>query len=136
MTNAVKSNAECVNSTEARSRWRDYLFARTIRAQRARDTLAWKSIAGWEECVAVCGQVAETSAGLTEGRIAFFYSAMKVREILRLIEEDGWFLVRTRGSHHQFHHRTKAGTVTVAGNLNDDLPKKTQQSILKQAGLR
>ncbi len=62
--------------------------------------------------------------------------AVKFREVLKLIEHDGWFYVRTRGSHHHFHHRVKRGIVTVAGSANDDLPKKTIQSILRQAGLR
>jgi predicted RNA binding protein YcfA (HicA-like mRNA interferase family) len=62
--------------------------------------------------------------------------AVKVREIIRLIETDGWYLVRMRGSHRQYHHFGKPGTVTVAGSPSDDLPKKTQHSILKQAGLR
>lgn len=61
---------------------------------------------------------------------------VKAREIVKIIQDDGWFLARTRGSHRQFHHSTKRGTVTVAGGANDDLPKKTLQSILKQAGLR
>ena len=61
---------------------------------------------------------------------------MKVRDLIRLIQDDGWLLARTRGSHRQFHHPTKRGTVTVPGATNDDLPKKTQHSILKQAGLR
>ena len=62
---------------------------------------------------------------------------MKVREIIRLIQNDGWFLARTRGSRRQFHHPTKKGTVTVAGGANDDdLPRKTHASILTQAGLR
>ncbi|MBA3964062.1 MAG: type II toxin-antitoxin system HicA family toxin [Chthoniobacterales bacterium] len=61
---------------------------------------------------------------------------MKVREIIKIIQDDGWSLARTRGSHRQFHHPTKRGTVTVAGGANDDLPKKTHYSILKQAGLR
>ncbi len=61
---------------------------------------------------------------------------MKVRDLIKLIQNDGWFLVRTRGSHRQFHHATKPGTVTVPAAANDDLPKKTQHSILKQAGLR
>lgn len=61
---------------------------------------------------------------------------MKVREILRLIELDGWFLVRTTGSHRQFHHPTKPGTVTVAGQPNKTMPPGTLNSILKQAGLK
>ena len=61
---------------------------------------------------------------------------MKIRDILRQIEDDGWFLVRTRGSHRQYHHATKPGTVTVAGQPRQDLHPKTLGSILKQAGLK
>jgi len=61
---------------------------------------------------------------------------MKIREILRQIEEDGWFLVRTRGSHRQYHHATKPGTGTVAGHPGQDLHPKTLSSILRQAGLK
>jgi predicted RNA binding protein YcfA (HicA-like mRNA interferase family) len=61
---------------------------------------------------------------------------MKVREVIRLIEEDGWFLVATRGSHRQYKHATKAGRVTVAGKPSDDLAPGTLNSILKQAGLK
>lgn len=61
---------------------------------------------------------------------------MKVREILELLEFDGWYLARTRGSHRQFKHPTKPGTVTVAGKPSLDLPPGTLNSILKQAGLR
>ncbi len=61
---------------------------------------------------------------------------MKVREIIKLIEKDGWFLKRTRGSHRQYKHETKSGTVTVAGHPKDDLHPKTKDSILKQAGLK
>jgi predicted RNA binding protein YcfA (HicA-like mRNA interferase family) len=58
---------------------------------------------------------------------------MKVREIIKLIEQDGWFLVRTRGSHRQFHHPNKAGTVTIAGVPSTDLMPGTEKSILRQA---
>ena len=61
---------------------------------------------------------------------------MKVREAIRLIEADGWFLVATRGSHRQYKHRTKGGRVTVAGKPSDDLAPGTSNSILKQAGLK
>jgi len=60
---------------------------------------------------------------------------MKVREAIRLIEEGGWHLVATRGSHRQFKHPTKPGRVTVAGKPSDDLAPGTLNSILKQAGL-
>ncbi len=60
---------------------------------------------------------------------------MKVKEVITLIESDGWYLNRTRGSHRQYKHPTKSGLVTVAGKLSDDLAKGTLNSILKQAGL-
>jgi predicted RNA binding protein YcfA (HicA-like mRNA interferase family) len=61
---------------------------------------------------------------------------MKVREAIRLIEAEGWYLVRTKGSHRQFKHPTKLGLVTVPGHLSDDLAPGTANSILKQAGLK
>jgi predicted RNA binding protein YcfA (HicA-like mRNA interferase family) len=61
---------------------------------------------------------------------------VKVRELIALIEADGWFLVRTRGSHRQFQHPVKAGTVTIAGNPGTDVPAGTLNSVLKQAGLK
>jgi len=61
---------------------------------------------------------------------------VKVRDALRLIEDDGWVLVVTRGSHRQFKHPTKPGRVTVAGRASDDLPPGTLNSILKQAQLK
>ena len=61
---------------------------------------------------------------------------MKVRKVIKLIEQDGWFLVRQRGSHRQYKHPFKKGIVTIAGNLNDDLAPGTLNSILKQAGLK
>ncbi|MEO6434259.1 MAG: type II toxin-antitoxin system HicA family toxin [Tepidisphaeraceae bacterium] len=61
---------------------------------------------------------------------------MKVREVIRMIENDHWFLVRTRGSHRQFHHATKPGTVTVSGTLGEDMPKGTLNSVLRQAQLK
>ncbi len=61
---------------------------------------------------------------------------MNVREVLRLLADDGWRLVRTRGSHQQYKHGSKPGLVTVAGHLNDDLAPGTLNSTLKQAGLK
>jgi predicted RNA binding protein YcfA (HicA-like mRNA interferase family) len=61
---------------------------------------------------------------------------MKVRDVIRRIEADGWFHVRTRGSHRQFKHRTKRGLVTVPGKPRDELAQATLNSILKQAGLK
>ena len=60
----------------------------------------------------------------------------KVREAIRLIEQDGWRMVRIRGSHRQYKHAVKSGRVTVAGKPRDDLPPGTWNSILKQSGLK
>jgi predicted RNA binding protein YcfA (HicA-like mRNA interferase family) len=59
---------------------------------------------------------------------------MKVREAIRLVEEDGWHLVATRGSHRQYKHPVKPGRVTIAGKPFDDLAPGTRNSIIKQAG--
>ena len=61
---------------------------------------------------------------------------MTVREIIRLIENDGWYLVAIKGSHRQFKHPAKLGRVTVAGKMSDNLAPGTLNSILKQAGLK
>jgi predicted RNA binding protein YcfA (HicA-like mRNA interferase family) len=61
---------------------------------------------------------------------------MKVKELIKLLETDGWVLVRTRGSHRQFRHPTKLGTVTVSGKPSVDMPPGTLNSALKQAGLK
>jgi len=60
---------------------------------------------------------------------------MKVREILGLLEKDGWYLIGTKGSHKQYKHPLKTGRVTIAGHLNDDLAPGTLSSIFKQAHL-
>jgi predicted RNA binding protein YcfA (HicA-like mRNA interferase family) len=61
---------------------------------------------------------------------------VKVREVVKRIEKDGWYWVRTRGSHHQYKHPTKQGLVTVPGKPNDDVAVGTANNILKQAGLK
>ena len=61
---------------------------------------------------------------------------MKVSEILKIIEKDGWRLIATKGSHRQFKHAFKPGCVTVPGKPSDDLAIGTQNSVLKQAGLK
>jgi predicted RNA binding protein YcfA (HicA-like mRNA interferase family) len=61
---------------------------------------------------------------------------MKVHEVLKLLEADGWRLVRQKGSHRQLQHAAKPGTVTVAGKASVDLPPGTLNSIFKQAGLK
>jgi predicted RNA binding protein YcfA (HicA-like mRNA interferase family) len=61
---------------------------------------------------------------------------MKVREVIALVEADGWVLIRTRGDHWQYKHPTKPGLVTIAGHRNHDVPPGTLANILRQAGLR
>ena len=62
---------------------------------------------------------------------------MKYREIVEIIEGDGWHEVRQRGSHRAYKHKTKPGIVTIAYHrLSDDVPKGTLNSILKQAGVK
>lgn len=61
---------------------------------------------------------------------------VKVHELVSRLEADGWYQVRQKGSHRQFHHPTKPGTVTVAGKASVDVPRGTLNSVLKQAGLK
>lgn len=61
---------------------------------------------------------------------------MKVAEIIRLLEQDGWYGARTKGSHRQFKHPSKPGLVTVAGKSSLEMPRGTLNSILKQAQLK
>jgi len=61
---------------------------------------------------------------------------MKIRDIIKMLEEDGWYLARTRGSHQQYKHPAKPGLVTIAGRPDDDLATGTLNSIFKQAGLK
>jgi predicted RNA binding protein YcfA (HicA-like mRNA interferase family) len=61
---------------------------------------------------------------------------MKVREVIQILEDDGWTLVATRGSHRQFKHPTKPGRVTVAGKPSHDIAPGTLNSIRKQSRLK
>ena len=63
-------------------------------------------------------------------------AALKVREVIKILMNDGWYMDRIRGSHRQYKHPDKPGLVTVAGKLSDDLSPGTLKSIFKQAGLR
>ena len=60
----------------------------------------------------------------------------KVKELIAALEADGWRLVRQKGSHRQYRHERKAGTVTVAGKESVEVPPGTLSSILRQAGLK
>lgn len=60
---------------------------------------------------------------------------MQSGELIKIVEADGWYRVNTKGSHHQYKHPTKKGRVTIP-HPKKDLPIKTVQSVLKQAGLK
>ena len=60
---------------------------------------------------------------------------MKVRDLVRLLESEGWEHVRTAGSHRIFKHPAKPKLVTVAGKSSDDVPTGTLKTILKDSGL-
>lgn len=59
-----------------------------------------------------------------------------MRDLIKRIEADGWYLVVTKGSHRQYKHPIKPGRVTIAGHPNHDLALDTLNSILKQAKLK
>ena len=61
---------------------------------------------------------------------------MKIKDLIATIELDGWQQVRQKGSHRQFHHPIKSGTVIVAGKASVDVPQGTLINVLKQAGLK
>jgi predicted RNA binding protein YcfA (HicA-like mRNA interferase family) len=60
----------------------------------------------------------------------------KVKEVIKMLEEDGWYEARRKGSHRQFKHAVKPGRVTVAGKPSATVHPKTLATILSQAGLR
>jgi predicted RNA binding protein YcfA (HicA-like mRNA interferase family) len=61
---------------------------------------------------------------------------MKVRDVIKVVEQDGWRWVTTKGSHRQFKHPMKPGRVTIAGHPSEEMPPKTLNSVLRQAGLK
>ena len=61
---------------------------------------------------------------------------MKVRDLIRAIEDDGWQYIRTRGSHRQYKHPVKRGRVTIPGHTGDDVHPDTLKSVLVQAGIK
>jgi predicted RNA binding protein YcfA (HicA-like mRNA interferase family) len=60
---------------------------------------------------------------------------VKIKKIIKLVEKDGWYLVRTTGSHRHYKHPVKKGIVTIAGHPDMEIAKKTLNCVLKQAGL-
>ena len=60
----------------------------------------------------------------------------RIRELIRLLERDGWRLARTNGSHRQYKHPEKPGIVTIAGHEGEELARGTLDGVLTQAGLK
>jgi predicted RNA binding protein YcfA (HicA-like mRNA interferase family) len=60
---------------------------------------------------------------------------VKVKDVIKKLEQDGWYLAKTKGSHRQYKHPVKKGKVTVAGKPSKDVPIGTLKSILQQAQL-
>ena len=56
--------------------------------------------------------------------------------MIRMLQKDGWAMVRSKGSHRQFRHPVKPGTVTVAGKAGVDMPRGTLNAVMKKAGLK
>ena len=73
----------------------------------------------------------------TIGHVALYYDVkrVKVRDLIRTLEANGWRLKKTRGSHRQFSHPEKGIVVTVAGQSGTDVPLGTLKAILRSAGL-
>jgi predicted RNA binding protein YcfA (HicA-like mRNA interferase family) len=88
--------------------------------------LEYTWVSCWDMCVATHAGDGVRSRG----------AAMKIRDIVKLIENDGWYLVTTRGSHRQYKHPAKPGRVTIAGHPNNDLAPGTLNSVFKQAQLQ
>jgi predicted RNA binding protein YcfA (HicA-like mRNA interferase family) len=61
---------------------------------------------------------------------------MKVRDVIKMIEKDGWYLVATKGDHRQYKHAEKPGRVTIAGHFSHDIAPGTFNSVLKQSGIK
>ena len=58
---------------------------------------------------------------------------MKVREVIRMLNDDGWYALKSKGGHRQFKHLTKPGRVTVSGKMSHTVPPGTFKSIFQQA---
>ena len=61
---------------------------------------------------------------------------MKISNVIKATEEDGWYEVYQKGSHRQYKHPEKKGRVTIAGHPGDDLAPGTLNSVFKQAGIK
>ncbi len=61
---------------------------------------------------------------------------LKVREVVRLLEQHGWVEMRSRGSHRHFKHPERKFVITVPGQDGKELAPGTLNAILKLTGLK
>ena len=114
----------------------------TVSGEWAKHLRSWHRRAFWmgERHAAQAFVRAELSrsAALVRPRTGYDSTTMptKVKELIALLENDGWLCIRQKGSHRQYHHGSKPGTVTVAGKSSIEVPPGTLNNILKQAGLK
>jgi predicted RNA binding protein YcfA (HicA-like mRNA interferase family) len=108
----------------------------TVSGEWARHLRPWGKRAFWK--AERRAYVAQASQEATSAQAEYDLPHMptKVQELVARLEADGWYQVRQKGSHRQFHHASKSGTVTVAGKPSVEVPPGTLNSILKQAGLK
>ncbi|HPE58270.1 MAG TPA: type II toxin-antitoxin system HicA family toxin [Bacteroidales bacterium] len=92
----------------------------------------------WErELERIYGQNAASVSVAIEKLNKLISVFMKVIDLIKLVEKDGWYLARQRGSHRQFKHPHKSGLVTIAGHkLSDEVEKGTLSSVLKQTEIK
>ena len=108
----------------------------TVSGEWARHLRPWGKRAFWKAERRAHVAHASQEAAFDRAEYDAGHMPTKVQELIARLEADGWYQVRQKGSHRQFHHTSRPGTVTVAGNPSVEIPPGTLNSILKQAGLK
>ena len=108
----------------------------TVSGEWARHLRPYGKRAFWKAERRAFGEYAAAEVGDLEAEYDQAGMPTKVQELIASLEADGWYQVRQKGSHRQYHHGSKSGTVTVAGKPSVEIPPGTLNSILKQAGLK
>lgn len=108
----------------------------TVSGEWAKHLRPYGKRAFWKAERRAYGQHASQEATVSRAEYDLASMPTKIQELIARLEADGWHQVRQKGSHRQFHHASKTGTVTVAGKPSVEVPPGTLNSILKQAGLK
>jgi predicted RNA binding protein YcfA (HicA-like mRNA interferase family) len=108
----------------------------TVSGEWARHLRPWGKRAFWKAERRAYDDLALKEAGSKLGEYDSGSMPTKVQDLIAFLQADGWYQVRQKGSHRQYHHDSKTGTVTVAGKPSVEVPPGTLNSILKQAGLK